>query len=162
MVQNIEKIAFIHDWFSKRYYGGAEKTAEILNNLITKNYVNPDLFALFEDLSKKKNSWIYNKKVTTSFIQNLPFSDRFLQYYLPLFPLAIEQLDLGKYDLSIKNYIKSLKLDPNNKETKINLIKSLTFFKPKDHLDNEIIKLDLSLYNLILHFSFSKILDNST
>ncbi len=70
--------------------------------------------------------------------------------------------DLGKYNLSIKNYIKSLKLDPNNKETQINLIKSLTFFKPKDHLDNEIIKLDLSLYNLILHFSFSKILDNRT
>ena len=78
------------------------------------------------------------------------------------FNIAKSYSDLGKYDLSIKNYIKSLKLDPNNKETKINLIKSLTFFKPKDHLDNEIIKLDLSLYNLILHFSFSKILDNST
>ena len=76
--------------------------------------------------------------------------------------IAKSYSDLGKYDLSIKNYIKSLKLDPNNKETKINLIKSLTFFKPKDHLGNEIIKLDLSLYNLILHFSFSKILDNST
>ena len=78
------------------------------------------------------------------------------------FNIAKSYSDLGKYDLSIKNYIKSLKLDPNNKETKINLIKSLTFFKPKDHLDNEIIKLDLSLYNLILHFSFSKILDNRT
>ena len=62
--------------------------------------------------------------------------------------------DLGKYNLSIKNYIESLKLDPNNKETKISLIKSLTFFKPKDNLDNEIIKLDLSLYNLTLPFSF--------
>ena len=78
------------------------------------------------------------------------------------FNIAKSYSDLGKYDLSIKNYIKSLKLDPNNKETKINLIKSLTFFKPKDHLDNEIIKLDLSLYNLILHFSFNKILDNRT
>ena len=103
MVQNIEKIAFIHDWYSKRYYGGAEKTAEILNNLITKGFNSPDLFALFEDLSKKKNSWIYNKKVTTSFIQNLPFSDRFLQYYFPLFPLAIEQLDLDEYDLIISS-----------------------------------------------------------
>ena len=78
------------------------------------------------------------------------------------FNIAKSYSDLGKYDLSIKNYIKSLKLDPNNKETQINLIKSLTFFKPKDHLDNEIIKLDLSLYNLILQFSFSKILDNRT
>ena len=68
--------------------------------------------------------------------------------------------DLGKYNLSIKNYIKSLKLDPNNNESKINLIKSLTFFKPKDNLDNEIIKLDLLLHNLILPFSISKILDN--
>ena len=70
--------------------------------------------------------------------------------------------DLGKYNLSIKNYIKSLKLDPNNNETKINLIKSLTFFKPKDNLDNEIIKLDISLYNLKLPFSFDKILENVT
>lgn len=78
------------------------------------------------------------------------------------FNIAKCYADLGKYNLSIKNYIKSLKLDPNNNETKINLIKSLTFFKPKDNLDNEIIKLDISLYNLKLPFSFDKILENVT
>ena len=102
-MHNIEKVAFIHDWYSKRYFGGAEKAAEILYGLITKIHSNPDLFALFEDLSSNRNSWIYNKKINTSFVQNLPFSARFLQYYFPLFPLAIEQLDLSGYDLIISS-----------------------------------------------------------
>ncbi len=68
--------------------------------------------------------------------------------------------DLGKYDLSIQNYLKSLQLEPNNKESKINLIKSLTFFKPQVNINNEIIKLDQSLYNLKLPFSFENVLTN--
>ena len=68
--------------------------------------------------------------------------------------------DLGKYELSIQNYLNSLKLEPNKKESKINLIKSLTFYKPQANINNEIIKLDKSLYNLKLPFSFKKVLSN--
>ena len=70
--------------------------------------------------------------------------------------------DLGKYELSIFNYIKSLELDSNNINSQSNLIKSLTFFKPKVNLDNEIIKLDMSLHKLNLPFSLDKVLDDNT
>ena len=70
--------------------------------------------------------------------------------------------DLGKYDKSIKNYIKSIELDPSNNESKVNLIKSLTFFKPNEEHCNEIIQLDQDLYKLNIPFSFEKILEDNT
>ena len=70
--------------------------------------------------------------------------------------------DLGNYDMSIKSYVRSIELDSNNNESKINLIKSLTFFKPNKNLYNEIIQLDQNLHNLILPFSFEKTLEDKT
>jgi glycosyltransferase involved in cell wall biosynthesis len=46
---------------------------------------------------------IAKAKVTTSFISRLPGSRRFYQYYLPLMPMALEQLDLTGYDLVISS-----------------------------------------------------------
>ena len=52
----------------------------------------------------KKNPQLNEGKVTnTSFIQNLPFSKKHFHKYLPLFPLAIEQLDLREFDLIISS-----------------------------------------------------------
>jgi glycosyltransferase involved in cell wall biosynthesis len=42
---------------------------------------------------------LQGKQATTTFIQSLPFSKRYYRVYLPLMPLAIEQLDLSGYDL---------------------------------------------------------------
>ena len=41
--------------------------------------------------------------MTTSFIQHLPKAKTKYRSYLPLMPLAIEQLDLSKYDLIISS-----------------------------------------------------------
>jgi glycosyltransferase involved in cell wall biosynthesis len=41
--------------------------------------------------------------VNTSFIQKLPFARRHYQKYVPLMPLALEQLDLRDYDLVISS-----------------------------------------------------------
>jgi glycosyltransferase involved in cell wall biosynthesis len=41
--------------------------------------------------------------IRTSFIQKLPFSARVYQKYLPLMPLALEQLDLRGYDLVVSS-----------------------------------------------------------
>ena len=46
---------------------------------------------------------IAKAKITTSFIDRLPFSKRLYQYYLPLMPLALEEFDLSKYDLVISS-----------------------------------------------------------
>ena len=39
--------------------------------------------------------------IKTSFVQKLPFSDSKYRYYLPLFPLAIEQFELRSFDLVV-------------------------------------------------------------
>ncbi|HDZ1080623.1 TPA: glycosyltransferase family 4 protein, partial [Klebsiella pneumoniae] len=44
-----------------------------------------------------------NKKAKTTFIQNLPFSEKKYQKYLPLMPLAIEQLDVSSHDIILSS-----------------------------------------------------------
>lgn len=89
------RIAFVHDWLVVS--GGAEKvTREILRAF------DADLFALIDFLNEKdRKTILHGKHARTSFIQHLPFTKRFYRYYLPLFPTAIERLDLRDYDLII-------------------------------------------------------------
>src|SRR5205814_2053443 len=44
---------------------------------------------------------IESRRITTSFLQRLPAARSRYRHYLPLFPLAIESLDLRGYDLVI-------------------------------------------------------------
>lgn len=41
------------------------------------------------------------RRVHTSFVQGLPGSRRFFRAYLPLYPMAVEQLDLRRYDVVV-------------------------------------------------------------
>lgn len=91
------KIAIIHDWLV--VYNGAEKVLEE----ILKIYPDADLYSTVEYLEEKDRHFIMNKKVNTTFIQKLPFSKKKYRAYLPFMPLAIEQLDLSKYDLIISS-----------------------------------------------------------
>ncbi|MEZ2718749.1 glycosyltransferase family 4 protein [Niallia circulans] len=91
------KTAIIHDWLV--VYNGAEKVLEELLKL----FPDADLYSTVEHLEAKDRHFIQNKQVKTTFIQNLPFSKRKYRNYLPLMPLAIEQLDLSKYDLIISS-----------------------------------------------------------
>lgn len=91
------KTAIIHDWLV--VYNGAEKVLEE----ILKIYPDADLYSTVEYLEEKDRHFIQNKKVNTTFIQKLPFSKSKYRAYLPLMPLAIEQLDLSKYDLIISS-----------------------------------------------------------
>lgn len=91
------KIAIIHDWFVT--YAGAERVLEQMMVC----FPEADIFSLVDFLPPSERSFILNKPVTTSFIQNLPFSSRKYRSYLPLMPLAIEQFDLSSYDLVISS-----------------------------------------------------------
>lgn len=44
-----------------------------------------------------------NKKIITTFIQKLPKAKKKYQQYLPLMPLAIEQLDLSSHDIILSS-----------------------------------------------------------
>jgi glycosyltransferase involved in cell wall biosynthesis len=87
------KVAIVHDWLVAP--GGAEKVLE----QIIQCFPDADLFSLVDFLEDRAP--VCGKPVTTSFIQHLPFARRRYRAYLPLMPLAIEQLDLSSYDLVI-------------------------------------------------------------
>ncbi len=91
------KIAIIHEWFVS--YAGSERVVEQILNL----FPHADLFAVVDFLEDSQRSFIQNKKVKTTFIQNLPFATAKFRQYLLLMPLAIEQLDLSAYDLIISS-----------------------------------------------------------
>lgn len=89
------KVAIVHDWLVT--YAGAEKVTEQL----IKIYPKADVFSLVNHLDDKH--FLQGCNVTTSFIQNLPFSKSKFRNYLPLMPFAIEQFDLSDYDLIISS-----------------------------------------------------------
>lgn len=91
------KIAIVCDWLVT--FAGAESLlAEILHC-----YPEADLFSVIDFLPDDKRILLNNKKATTTFIQKLPFAKKHYRHYLPLMPLAIEQLDVSNYDLVISN-----------------------------------------------------------
>jgi glycosyltransferase involved in cell wall biosynthesis len=91
------KIAIIHDWLVT--YAGAERVLEQM----LKVYPDADLFSLVDFLDPTQRDFICNKSVKTSFIQKLPFAKKAYRNFLPLMPLAIEQLDVSGYDVVISS-----------------------------------------------------------
>jgi glycosyltransferase involved in cell wall biosynthesis len=91
------KTAIVCDWLVTP--GGAEK---VLGELIH-IFPEADLFAVVDFMPAEHRQFLRNKTVTTTFIQKLPFAKRKYRGYLPLMPLAIEQLDLSGYQLIISS-----------------------------------------------------------
>jgi len=54
-------------------------------------------------LSEKVRTFLAGRKPHTSFIQSLPKARTNYRMYLPLMPLAIEQLDVTGYDLVLSS-----------------------------------------------------------
>lgn len=80
-------------------YAGSERVVEQLIAL----FPQADVFSLIEFLRPSDRRFLAGKKVTTSFLQRLPLARRMYAAYLPLMPLAIEQLNLSHYDLVISS-----------------------------------------------------------
>ena len=91
------KVAVVCDWLL--VYAGAERVLE----QILKIYPKADVFCLVDFLEKDKRGFIQNKETHTSFIQKMPKAKTKYRTYLPLMPLAIEQLDVSGYDLIISS-----------------------------------------------------------
>ena len=91
------KVAIVCDWLVT--YAGAEKVLEQMLNA----FPDADLFALVDFIEPGKRGFIKDKKVITTLIQNLPKAKTKYRNYLPLMPLAIEQLDVTQYDVVISS-----------------------------------------------------------
>ncbi|MFC0205272.1 glycosyltransferase [Novosphingobium soli] len=77
---------------------GGERVLERLLHL----FPEADIFTHVYDPARVSRA-ISARKVTTSFIQKLPGARRHYQKYLPLMPMALEELDLRGYDLVISS-----------------------------------------------------------
>lgn len=90
------KVAIIHYWMIN--WRGGEKVIEALLEL----YPEADIYTHVYDESLTEGK-LKGHTVYTTFINNLPKSKKFYQKYLPLMPIALEQLDLREYDLVISS-----------------------------------------------------------
>lgn len=90
------RVAIVHYWLVSMR--GGERVVERFLKLFPK----ADLFTNVYD-PEAMSATIRAAKVTPSFINQLPFAKRFYQYYLPLMPMALEELDLTGYDLVISS-----------------------------------------------------------
>jgi len=91
------KIAIVHDWLVT--FAGAER---VLASML-KLWPQADLFAVIDFLSDEDRARLGGKQAKTTFIQGLPKARTRYQTYLPLMPMAIEQLDLSGYDLILSS-----------------------------------------------------------
>jgi glycosyltransferase involved in cell wall biosynthesis len=89
------KTCFVHEYLID--YGGAE---QVLKGLLE---IWPDapIFTLIYDQDGNCKDIIQSTQVIGSFLNKMPFAKRKHRAYLPLMPLAIEQLDLSGYDVII-------------------------------------------------------------
>lgn len=92
-----QKLAFVTDWLVT--YAGAEKVLSQLFEV----YPNADLFSVIDFLSDSDRELIGNKRAQTTYIQKFPKAKKHYQKYLPFMPLAIEQLDVSKYDIVLSS-----------------------------------------------------------
>lgn len=91
------RVAIIHDWLT--VYAGAEKVLEQMFEI----WPDADLFAVVDFLPDDKRFFVKGKRAKTTFLQRMPMAATKYRNYLPLMPIAIEQLDLSGYDLVISS-----------------------------------------------------------
>jgi glycosyltransferase involved in cell wall biosynthesis len=91
------KVAIVHEWFDS--YAGSERVVEQMLAL----FPDADVFGVVDFLSEADRAFLGGRPVHTTFIQKLPFARRAFRNYLPLMPLAIEQLDVSAYDLVLSS-----------------------------------------------------------
>ncbi|HUI21809.1 MAG TPA: glycosyltransferase [Methylocella sp.] len=90
------RVAIVHYWLVSMR--GGEKVVEALCRL----FPQADIFTHVYD-PEKVSETIRRQKVITTFINRLPRAKRYYKHYLPLMPLALEQIDLRGYDLIISS-----------------------------------------------------------
>ncbi len=92
-----QRVAVIHDWLP--LVGGAERVLEQILEI----YPQADIFTLFDFVSRTDAPFLEGKTVTTSFLQKFPKAEKYYRNLLPLFPYAVEQFDLRRYELVISS-----------------------------------------------------------
>lgn len=92
-------VAIVHYWWLSNRGGEAVCSA------LVEQYPSADIFmhVCNESVVRKALPSNFKGQIKTSFISTLPGARKHYQKYLPLMPLALEQLDLTEYDLVISS-----------------------------------------------------------
>ncbi len=86
------KIAFVHEYLNQ--FGGAERMLQVLCAL----YPRAPIYTLLYD-ENATGGVFKGREIRTSFLQNIPFTQKHHRIFPLLMPLAIEQFDFSDYDL---------------------------------------------------------------
>jgi glycosyltransferase involved in cell wall biosynthesis len=88
------RIALVHDWLTGMR--GGEKVLEAVCEL----YPHAELFTMVR-VPGTVSATIERLRPAASFVSRLPLARRHYRSYLPLFPIAVEQFDLDRFDLIV-------------------------------------------------------------
>lgn len=94
------RVAIVHDWLTGMRGG------EAILDVICELFPQADLFTLLQTDYRMSPTILNGRPVHTSYLQKLMGIPRFTSAYrslLPLFPHAIESLDLSQFDLVLSN-----------------------------------------------------------
>jgi glycosyltransferase involved in cell wall biosynthesis len=90
------RVAIVHEWFTSMR--GGEKCVEALCEV----FPDATLFALVHRQGSVSPT-IERMPIRTSFIQRLPGALENYRHYLPLFPAAVQRLDMSEFDIVISS-----------------------------------------------------------
>lgn len=91
------RIAVVHEWLDT-WAGSDRAVAQILAI-----WPQADLFVLVDFLPEADRAPFAGRRITTSFLQGLPFARRHFRKYLPLMARAVASFDLSGYDMVISS-----------------------------------------------------------
>jgi glycosyltransferase involved in cell wall biosynthesis len=96
IVEHCVRVAIIHYWLVGMR--GGEKVLEALCEI----FPTADIYTHVYDPAAISNA-IKAHSIRTTFIGSLPYARKMYKKYLPLMPMALEQIDLGAYDLVVSS-----------------------------------------------------------
>jgi glycosyltransferase involved in cell wall biosynthesis len=94
----VKTYALVHEWLTPEATGGSELVVQKILE-----HIDADIYALIDFESTNPDSYLYQRRIGTTFLQKFPRARLGVQKYLPLLPLAIEQLDLRQYDVILSS-----------------------------------------------------------
>ncbi len=90
------KVALVHDYLNQM--GGAERVVMALHDI----FPDAPIYTSIYD-PKRVDPAFQKMDIRTSFMQKLPLVTKYHQPYLPIYPFAMESLDLRGYDLVLSS-----------------------------------------------------------
>ncbi len=91
------KVAIVHEWLDT--WAGSE---QVLSEML-EVFPGARLYALVDFLAPEHRAKLGGRIAQTSILQRFPGARRHFRKYLPLMPLAVEQLDLRGFEVVISN-----------------------------------------------------------